>query len=88
MRPVELLIHSSDRRGLLANVSQSFHNAGINITAVNCRTSQNHRAINNFTVLVGDVEQLNRVIRNIERINGVVTVERVSNCIQCGHAIR
>jgi len=79
VRPVELLINSSDRPGLLANVSQSFHNAGINITAVNCRTSSDRRAVNNFTVLVGDIEQLNRVIRSIEKIDGILSVERVAN---------
>ena len=47
-RPVEILVKSQDVPGLLANISQSFHNAGVNITAVNCRTSADRRAINNL----------------------------------------
>ena len=78
-RPVEILVKSQDVPGLLANISQSFHNAGVNITAVNCRTSADRRAINNFTVLISDVEQLNRVLKTIEKIDGVTQVERVAD---------
>jgi guanosine-3',5'-bis(diphosphate) 3'-pyrophosphohydrolase len=78
-RPVELRIKSLDVPGLLANISQSFHNAAVNITAVNCRTSADRRAVNNFSVLITDIEQLNRVIGNIEKIDGVTEVERVSD---------
>ncbi len=78
-RPVEIRVKSMDVPGLLASISQSFHNAGVNITAVNCRTSTDHRAVNNFTVLIADIDQLNRVIKTIEKIGGVTTVERVSD---------
>ena len=78
VRPVEIQIRSNDSPGLLASMSQSFHNAGVNITAVNCKTTPDRRAINNFTVLVSDLEQLNRVMRMIERIDGVASVERLA----------
>jgi GTP pyrophosphokinase len=78
-RPVELRVMSQDLPGLLANITQSFHVAGVNITAVNCRTSSDRRAVNNFTVLISDVEQLRRVIKTIEKIDGVTGVERVSD---------
>ena len=74
--PVDIRIQSVDVPGLLASISQSFHNAGVNISAVNCRTTDDHRAINRFTVLVNDIDQLNRVIHDIEKIDGVLTVER------------
>lgn len=78
-RPVEIRIRSQDVPGLLANISQSFHNAGVNITSVNCKTSADGRAINNFTVLISDIEQLKRVIKMIARIDGVTQVERVAD---------
>ncbi|MEZ4434141.1 MAG: ACT domain-containing protein, partial [bacterium] len=71
-------IYSNDSPGLLASMSQSFHSAGVNITAVNCKTTPDRRAINNFTVLVNDLEQLNKVMRMIERIDGVSSVERIA----------
>ncbi len=79
LRSVEIRIHSTDQPGLLANMSQSFHNAGVNITAVSCRTSADKRAINNFTVLVKDLVQLNKVIRLIEQLDGVLSVERLAS---------
>ncbi|MCA9545568.1 MAG: bifunctional (p)ppGpp synthetase/guanosine-3',5'-bis(diphosphate) 3'-pyrophosphohydrolase [Myxococcales bacterium] len=79
LRPVQIRVDSTDAPGLLASMSQSFHNAGVNITAVNCRTTEDHRAVNNFTVLVNDLSQLNKVIKAIERIEGVTTVERISS---------
>lgn len=78
LRPVEIQVFSIDSPGLLASMSQSFHNAGVNITAVNCKTTGVNRAVNNFTVLVSDLEQLKRVMRMIERIDGVTTVERIA----------
>jgi GTP pyrophosphokinase len=77
LRPVQIRVYSSDQPGLLASMSQSFHSAGVNITAVNCRTTSDRRAVNNFTVLVHDRDQLNRVIRMIEGIEGVQGVDRV-----------
>ena len=52
--------------------------AGVNITAVNCRTSEDRRAVNNFTVLVTDLDQLTKVMSSIGRIKGVTAVERIS----------
>ncbi len=79
LRPVELRVDSADTPGLLASISQSFHNQGINITAVNCRTMSGQRAVNNFTVLISDVEQLRRTIKTLETLDGVIQVERVSD---------
>jgi GTP pyrophosphokinase len=78
VRAVKIQVLSSDEPGLLANISQCFHTASVNITEVNCRTTEDHRAVNNFTVLVADVEQLNRVIQDIEKIRGITSVDRIS----------
>ena len=76
MQPVEIRIHSVDAPGLLAGISASFHNAGVNISEVNCITTPDKRAVNKFTVLVNDLAQLNRVIAAINKIDGVLTIER------------
>ena len=78
LRPVEIRIYSVDTPGLLASISQSFHSAGVNISAVNCRTTPERRAVNNFTVLVNDLDQLKRVMAMIEKIEGVSSVERLA----------
>ncbi|MCK6575751.1 bifunctional (p)ppGpp synthetase/guanosine-3',5'-bis(diphosphate) 3'-pyrophosphohydrolase [Myxococcota bacterium] len=78
IRPVEIRVYSVDTPGLLASISQSFHSAGVNISAVNCRTTPEKRAVNNFTVLVNDLDQLKRVMAMIEKIEGVSSVERLA----------
>ncbi len=35
------------------------------------------RAVNDFEVTIGDLKQLNHVMRSIERIEGVQSVQRV-----------
>lgn len=76
-RPVDLRVLSADVPGLLAGVSRAIHDAGANITAVNCKITGDGRAVNNFTVQVADLEQLVKVRRSIERIDGVHSVERM-----------
>ena len=49
----------------------------MNISQASCRTTApGERAVNEFEVTVGDLKQLTSVIRNIERIDGVQTVQR------------
>jgi GTP diphosphokinase / guanosine-3',5'-bis(diphosphate) 3'-diphosphatase len=69
---------TSDRPGILAKISQTFSEAGVNISQASCRsTDPGERAVNDFEVTVGDLKQLNAVMRSIERIDGVQSVKRV-----------
>ncbi len=62
--------------GLLASMSQVFHKAGANISAVNCQTNEQGNAINEFTIMVNDLDQLKKVIQNIKALPGIKHVER------------
>jgi GTP pyrophosphokinase len=75
-RPVKIKVYSADKPGLLANMSQSFSAAGVNIKQAHCLTTDDQRAVNTFEVLVSNVDQLKRAMRNIEKIKGVYRVER------------
>jgi guanosine-3',5'-bis(diphosphate) 3'-pyrophosphohydrolase len=75
-RPVELQIESEDIPGLLASMSQAFHKAGANISAVNCQTNEEGNAINEFTIMVNDLDQLKKVIQSIKSLPGIKSVER------------
>ena len=76
-RPVSLRVVTNDRPGILAEISHIFSEAGMNISQASCRTTApGERAINDFEVTVGDLKQLTSVIRSIERIDGVQTVQR------------
>ncbi|MBT9558544.1 MAG: bifunctional (p)ppGpp synthetase/guanosine-3',5'-bis(diphosphate) 3'-pyrophosphohydrolase [Myxococcales bacterium] len=75
-RPSELLVISANVPGLLASISQSFSEYGINITGVACKTDA-LRALNSFEIMVDSLSQLRGVMRAIERIPGVHAVQRV-----------
>jgi len=76
-RPVTVRVLTSDRPGLLADISQKFSAAGVNISQANCRSTGDDRAVNTFEVAISDLKQLQGVMAAIERIKGVYSVERV-----------
>ncbi|UQA56042.1 RelA/SpoT family protein [Polyangium aurulentum] len=75
-RPVQLRVMTANRPGILATVGQTFHEQGINISEATCRASDDGRATNTFTFLCSDLAQLKGVIRQLQRIPGVMAVER------------
>lgn len=78
-RAVNVRVVCADRPGLLANISNTFSQFGINISQAHCRTTEDRRAINTFEILVSDLKQLRKVLKNIGKIPGVLQVERVQN---------
>jgi GTP diphosphokinase / guanosine-3',5'-bis(diphosphate) 3'-diphosphatase len=76
-RPVTLRVLTVDRPGLLAEMSTIFSQKGVNISQANCRATGDERAVNTFEVTISDLKQLTDVIRTIERLHGVHSVERV-----------
>jgi GTP pyrophosphokinase len=75
-RPVSIQVVCADKPGLLAALSQSFNQLGVNISQANCRSVDDNRAVNTFQFAVSDVEQLRTVIRALQRISGVYSVTR------------
>jgi GTP pyrophosphokinase len=76
-RPVSVQIVTADKPGLLASISQSFNDLGINISQANCRSVDDNKAVNTFQFSVNDLEQLKTVIRALQKINGVYSVSRM-----------
>jgi GTP pyrophosphokinase len=75
-RPVQIRVMTANRPGILATVGHTFHEQGINISEATCRASDDGRAMNTFTFLCSDLAQLKNVIRQLQRIPGVMAVER------------
>ncbi len=75
--PVSMRVVTDDKPGILANISATFRESGVNISEANCRTSNGGRAINVFQFTVSDVGKLKVLMRNVQRIDGVFNVERV-----------
>ena len=76
-RPVSLRVLTQDRPGLLAEISQAFSTRGVNISQANCRATGDDRAVNTFEVTIRDLKQLTELMRTIERLSGVYSVERI-----------
>jgi len=69
----------ANRPGLLANITKICSDAGINITRAEAKPLNDDSAECTFDVGVGNVDELNNLIRRISRINGVIAVDRLSS---------
>jgi GTP pyrophosphokinase len=76
-RRIRMRVHSTDQHGMLAKVTKTIAAAGINIGAAKVTTSRDGKAIQTFDLWVTDVASLNSVMKQIERIKGVLSVERL-----------
>ena len=74
---VKISVKTENRPGLLASVSSSISAAEANITHAEAITGEDMAATLNFTIDIKDVEHLNKIIKNIEAIKGVLDVKRV-----------
>jgi len=77
LHPAKIEVMCVDKPGLLAAMSKVISSAGINISRAQGRSVPNKMAVNSFEVMVGDIETLNRLIRNLSRVRGVLKVARV-----------
>jgi GTP pyrophosphokinase len=74
---IKVRVHSLDRPGLLAKVTKTISAAGINIGAAQISTTEDAKAIQTFDLWVNDVASLNAVMKEIGRIKGILSVERL-----------
>ena len=84
---VAIQVLCADKPGLLAHISQSFTDQGVNISQAHCRATEDGRAVNTFRASVKDLDQLKSVIRQLSRIKGVYSVDRVAAEIGTGDRV-
>ncbi len=76
-RSVCLRVITANRPGILAEVGQTFSKCGVNIEEANCRAAEADRALNLFSFTTTDLSSLKNVIRQLQKVKGVLSVERV-----------
>ena len=76
IRPIVIRVVTDDREGMLADLSMAFSKMNINISEANCRTSGDGLAINSFKCGITGLDQLQRVVKTLEAVKGVHSVER------------
>ncbi len=75
--PIRIRVTSRDAPGLLAEITRSISAEGVNIGAAQVTTHPDRTATQNFELWITDVQVLNRVMKEIERVKGVISVERI-----------
>jgi guanosine-3',5'-bis(diphosphate) 3'-pyrophosphohydrolase len=73
---VRLKISVEDRRGILADVSARVADIDTNIKDVEATVDGDQRGSIRMTVEISDVKHLERVMRSIRKVDGVLAVER------------
>jgi len=75
---VRLTMHVEDRKGMLAEISARVSNINTNITNMEARTGDDQQARIDMTVEIRDMKHLEKVIRSIKGVQGVLDVERAA----------
>jgi GTP pyrophosphokinase len=75
-RAVGLEVVCVDQPGMLAAITKSISSSGVNISRAHVQSTPDKQAVNSFEVMVTTADQLNRVIRAIGKLRGVVRVSR------------
>ncbi|MEZ5319751.1 MAG: bifunctional (p)ppGpp synthetase/guanosine-3',5'-bis(diphosphate) 3'-pyrophosphohydrolase [Vicinamibacterales bacterium] len=75
---VRLRIAVADRRGILADVSTRIAGINTNIRDVEATVDAQHRGSIRMTVEISDLKHLERVMKSLKAVDGVLNVERAS----------
>jgi GTP pyrophosphokinase len=75
---VRLTMEVEDRKGMLAEISARVSDINTNITTMEARTGGDQHARIDMTVEIKDVKHLEKVIKSIKDVEGVLGVERAA----------
>jgi GTP pyrophosphokinase len=75
--PVRIQVISSNRKGLLADISSSITSNQANIINAQVATTAEDRAIGTFQIEIRNLKHLQRITRSLEKIKGVLQVKRL-----------
>jgi len=75
--PVGVRVLTLDRPGMLASVSASISAASSNISHAEIITTEEKKAVLNFVVDINDTTHLEKVLKNIRQVDGVLQARRV-----------
>ena len=75
--PVKLRVECHDVKGILATITTAITNCEANIVSASIQSTVDKRGMNTFEVEVIDLAHLNRVIKNILKVNGVIRADRL-----------
>jgi GTP pyrophosphokinase len=74
--PVKLKVVGTDKPGLLAEISRTITASDVDIRRAAVLTTKDKKAICDFDVFVNDADHLSGLIKAIEKVKNVISVER------------
>ncbi|MDY6855115.1 MAG: bifunctional (p)ppGpp synthetase/guanosine-3',5'-bis(diphosphate) 3'-pyrophosphohydrolase [Thermodesulfobacteriota bacterium] len=74
---VNIRVVCNNKKGLLAAMSSSIASSEANITNAQVYTSKEEKAVSIFEIEVNDLKHLHQIIKSLERVKGVIHVERL-----------
>ena len=74
----EINIYAGNRKGLIVDISRLFWEANIDVRFMNSRVNKKQLATINLGFVVSGKEELNRLIDNLRKIDGVTDIERAT----------
>ena len=77
MQRAKIRVISEDQPGLLAGISKSIAAADVNISNAKIWTTGDQQGIAQFEVMVKSLDHLKEVIHAVEKVKGVLSVERL-----------
>jgi len=75
--PVKISVLTVDKTGMLANVSAAISGCNANISRAEISTREDRKALLDFVIEILDTTHLDRVLKAIERVEGVITARRM-----------
>ena len=76
--PAEVQIKSVDKQGLLAEITNKMAETDISLLSLNARTNKDKIVIINMTLEIKDKEELQKFLREMRRLEGVIDAYRVT----------
>ena len=73
---VDIEVYANDRNGLLADLVQEVNKTDSKITGVNARANKDNIVVTELTVELKNVEDLNKIMNALRRVNSVYEVRR------------
>lgn len=76
-RVARIKVVCADRTGMLAKMTEAISEQGANIAGASIKINDDKTATNSFDVEIKDLTQLRAVMKSLERVKGIISVERV-----------
>jgi len=73
----EVRILCNDKPGMLAEVGAVCKTVGINITKLDAKSIEDNKAVLDLEVVITNVQELEKFMRSLEKIKGILAVDRV-----------